>query len=49
MIQHENFKELAAFVEEMNSSNSTNHKIETLSKYKESEFIKKVLAYTYHP
>jgi len=49
MIQHENFKELAAFVEEMNSSNSTNYKIETLSKYKESEFIKKVLAYTYHP
>lgn len=49
MIQHENFKELAAFVEEMNSSNSTNYKVETLSKYKESEFIKKVLAYTYHP
>jgi DNA ligase-1 len=49
MIHHDNFKELTSFVEEMNSSNSTNYKVETLSKYKDSEFIKKVLVYTYHP
>jgi DNA ligase-1 len=40
---------LLNFIEEMNSSNSTNHKVEILTKYKEDEFIKKVLHYTYSP
>ena len=34
---------------EINSSNSTNHKIEILKKYSDSEFIRKALQYTYHP
>jgi ATP-dependent DNA ligase len=33
----------------MNSSNSTNHKVEVLTKYKYHPFIKRVLFYTYHP
>lgn len=43
------FQSLRLFVEEMNSSNSTNHKIEVLTKYKDNSFILKVLQYTYHP
>jgi DNA ligase-1 len=43
------FQELRAFVEEMNSSNSTNHKVEVLTKYQGHPFIKMVLYYTYHP
>lgn len=43
------FKTLREFFDEMNSSNSVNHKVETLEKYKDSAFIKKVLFYTYHP
>jgi DNA ligase-1 len=43
------FQELRAFVEEMNSSNSTNHKVEVLTKYQGHQFIRKVLYYTYHP
>ena len=45
----EDFKELREFVNEMNSSNSTNHKVEVLTKYKYHDFIKKVLFYTYQP
>lgn len=40
---------LASFVEAMNSSNSTNHKVEVLSSYSNDDFIRKVLLYTYHP
>lgn len=45
----EDFKELREFVNEMNSSNSTNHKIDVLTKYQYHPFIKKILFYTYHP
>jgi len=45
----ENFKLLREFMQDMNSSNSTNHKIEILKKYQDSDFIKKVLKYTYDP
>ena len=45
----EDFKELREFVNEMNSSNSTNHKVEVLIKYKYHDFIKRILFYTYHP
>lgn len=45
----EDFKELREFVNEMNSSNSTNHKVEVLTKYKFHDFVKKVLFYTYQP
>jgi DNA ligase-1 len=49
-MQHtEDFKELREFVNEMNSSNSTNHKVEVLTKYQYHPFIKKVLFYTYQP
>jgi len=44
-----NLELLKLFVEDMNSSNSTNHKIEILHKYSESDFIKKILEYTYNP
>jgi len=43
------FENLANFIAEMNSSNSTNHKIEILKKYSGDEFICNVLKYTYHP
>ena len=43
------FSRLAAFIEEMNSSNSTNHKIAILQKYLNSPFVMGVLQYTYHP
>ena len=43
------FTDLRLFVNEMNSSNSTNHKIDILNKYKSNSFIKTVLLYTYHP
>lgn len=49
MTLNNNFIELREFVNLMNSSNSTNHKIEILSKYVDHQFIKKVLFYTYHP
>jgi DNA ligase 1 len=45
----ENFKKLRQFVEEMNSSNSTNHKVETLTNHLDDPFIQKVLHYTYNP
>jgi hypothetical protein len=45
----QDFRELREFVNEMNSSNSTNHKVEVLTKYQYHPFIKRVLFYTYHP
>jgi DNA ligase 1 len=49
MLHSEDFKELREFVNEMNSSNSTNHKVDVLTKYQYHPFIKRVLFYTYHP
>lgn len=43
------FQKLVEFIEEMNSSNSTNHKIAILEKYLKFSFIATVLQYTYHP
>jgi len=43
------FEMLRAFIDEMNSSNSTNHKVEILKKYSDNYFIREVLLYTYHP
>jgi len=43
------FQNLADFISEMNSSNSTNHKIDILKKYSGDTFICDVLKYTYHP
>lgn len=43
------FESLHEFVTEMNSSNSTNHKVDVLTKYKDHQFIRKVLHYTYTP
>jgi DNA ligase-1 len=45
----QDFRDLREFVNEMNSSNSTNHKVEVLTKYQYHPFIKRVLFYTYHP
>jgi hypothetical protein len=44
-----NFKLLQKVVDELNSTNSTNDKKVILEKYKNDEFIKKVLYYTYNP
>jgi DNA ligase-1 len=49
MVDLQNFRDLRSFVDEMNSSNSTNHKIEVLTRWKENDFICKALKYTYHP
>jgi ATP-dependent DNA ligase len=49
MLHTDDFKELREFVNEMNSSNSTNHKVDVLTKYQYHDFIKRVLFYTYHP
>jgi len=43
------FKLLRMVVNELNSTNSTNDKKDILSKYKDNDFIKKVLYYTYNP
>lgn len=43
------FKLLRMVVNELNSTNSTNDKKDILSKYKDNEFVKKVLYYTYNP
>jgi len=45
----EDFKFLQKVVDELNSTNSTNDKKVILEKYKNDEFIKKVLYYTYNP
>jgi DNA ligase-1 len=42
-------KLLQKVVDELNATNSTNDKKDILSKYKDNEFIKKVLFYTYNP
>ena len=44
-----NFKMLRKVVDELNSTNSINDKKDILSKYKDDEFIRKVLYYTYNP
>jgi DNA ligase-1 len=44
-----NLKLLRSVVDELNSTNSTNDKKVILEKYKNDEFIKKVLYYTYNP
>ena len=49
MLHTEDFRELREFVNEMNSSNSTNHKVDVLTKYQYHPFIKRILFYTYHP
>ena len=49
MKQLENFKELQQFVDEMNQSNSTNHKVDVLAKYGLNSYIRRVLFYTYNP
>lgn len=49
MLHINDFKELREFVNLMNSSNSTNHKVEILTQYKDHQFIRKALFYTYHP
>jgi len=46
---YQDFKKLREFIDEMNASNSTNHKVEVLTKYAGDEFIQKILLYTYHP
>ena len=43
------FKLLRTVVDELNSTNGINDKKDILSKYKDNEFIKKVLFYTYNP
>jgi DNA ligase-1 len=40
---------LQSFLNEMNESSSGNHKIATIRKYANSEFLKKVFYYTYNP
>ena len=49
MLHTDDFNELREFVNEMNSSNSTNHKVDILTKYQYHPFIKQILLYTYHP
>jgi len=41
------FATLQRFIDESNATNSTNEKVAILTKYKDNEFIKKVLLYTY--
>lgn len=43
------FLSLQSFVTEINSSNSTNHKIDVLTKYQSDQFVRQILHYTYHP
>lgn len=43
------FDGLREFVTEMNSSNSTNHKLEILKRFSTNGFVVRVLEYTYHP
>jgi len=49
MKHREDFRKLREFFDEMNSSNSTNHKIAVLTRYKNEDFVKRVLFYTYNP
>lgn len=43
------FVSLREFVNSMNESNSTNHKVDILTKHKDNPFIRHVLHYTYTP
>jgi DNA ligase-1 len=45
----EDFNRLRLFIDEMNSSNSTNHKVEILKKHQGDSFIQRILYYTYNP
>jgi hypothetical protein len=47
LIQNLNY--LQSFLNEMNESSSGNHKIATIHKHDDSEFLKKVFQYTYNP
>jgi DNA ligase-1 len=42
-------RELRVIVDDLNSTNSTNEKKDILTKYKNNEFLKQVLFYTYNP
>lgn len=44
-----NLKRIYDFVEEMKATSSSNDKKAILTKYKNDEYLKKVLLYTYHP
>lgn len=44
-----NLNYLQSFLDEMNESSSGNHKISTIRKHADSEFLKKVFQYTYNP
>ena len=46
---NKNFTNLKTFLDEMNSSSSGNHKIATITKHADSEFLKKIFYYTYNP
>lgn len=44
-----NLNYLQSFLDEMNESSSGNHKIATIRKHADNEFLKKVFQYTYNP
>ena len=48
-LQKNNFESLQVFVNELNSTNSKNDKIEIIKSYATNPFITKVLHYTYNP
>ena len=45
----DNLKYLTEFLSEMNESSSGNHKITTIRRHADNEFLKKVFQYTYNP
>jgi DNA ligase-1 len=45
----DDFTSLEEFITEMNSSNSTNHKVEVLGRFSSNPFVVRVLQYTYYP
>lgn len=45
----EKLKDLQEFVDKLNYTNSNNDKLTVITEYKDNEFIKKVLLYTYSP
>ena len=46
---NDNFQDLLGLVTELKSTNSKNDKIEIIKSYKDNEFVKNVLHYTYNP
>ena len=44
-----NFDYLQSFINEMNESSSGNHKIATIKKHSDSEFLQQIFKYTYNP